>query len=67
LFHAAVEIRDAKQQEWIRERAQCMQYSGGFGNVQSALKIIEEVWMGSRPAEYLDMMLGWGDGTVLLI
>ncbi|KAJ5912271.1 hypothetical protein N7504_001154 [Penicillium tannophilum] len=67
LFHAAVEIKDTKQQEWIRERAQCMQFSGGFGNVQSALKILEGVWMGSRPPEYLDMMLGWGDGTILLI
>lgn len=67
LFHAAVEIRDTKQQEWIRERAQCMQFSGGFGNVQSALKILEGVWMGSRPPEYLDMMLAWGDGTILLI
>ncbi|KAJ5925782.1 hypothetical protein N7454_007292 [Penicillium verhagenii] len=67
LFHAAVEIRDVKQQEWIRERAECMQYSGGFGNVRSAMKILGKVWIGSRPPEYLDLMVGWGHGTVLLI
>lgn len=67
LFHAGLELQDAKRQEWVRERARCMQSSGGFGNVQSALFLLESVWKGKRPAKYIDLMLGRGSGTLLLI
>ncbi|KAJ5746860.1 uncharacterized protein N7511_008556 [Penicillium nucicola] len=67
LFHAGLEITDAKRQDWMRERAQCMQWSGGFGNVKIALDILEHVWRGDRPSSYLNLMLGWGNGNVLLI
>lgn len=67
LFHAGLEVRDSKRHEWVRERAQCMQTSGGFGNVQSALNILEGVWAGERPTRYLDLMLGFGSVNLLLI
>jgi hypothetical protein len=67
LFHAGLELKDTRRQEWVRERARCMQSSGGFGNVQSALVLLEGVWNGQRPAKYIDLMLGRGSGTVLLI
>lgn len=67
LFHAGLELKDAKRQEWVRERARCMQSSGGFGNVKSALVLLEGAWKGKRPARYIDLMLGRGSGTVLLI
>lgn len=67
LFHAGLDLKDTTSQEWVRERARCMQTSGGFGNVQSALTLLESVWKGERPAKYIDLMLGKGSGTVLLI
>ena len=67
LFHAGLEVKDAMRQEWVRERARCMQSSGGFGNVQSALMLLESAWKGQRPTKYIDMMLGRGNGNVLLI
>jgi hypothetical protein len=67
LFHAGLEIKDSKRQDWLRERSQCMQWSGGFGNVKLALDILEKVWCGHRPSTYLDLMLGWGIGNILLI
>lgn len=67
LFHAGLEIKDTRRQEWIRERARCMQSSGGFGNVQSALVLLESAWRGERPSSYINLMLGQGNGTVLLI
>lgn len=67
LFHAGLELKDARRQEWVRERARCMQSSGGFGNVKSALILLEDAWKGHRPTKYIDLMLGRGSGTVLLI
>lgn len=67
LFHAGLELKDGRRQEWVRERARCMQSSGGFGNVQSALVLLESAWKGQRPVKYIDLMLGRGSGTVLLI
>jgi hypothetical protein len=67
IFHAGLELKDARRQEWVRERARCMQSSGGFGNVQSALVLLEGAWKGQRPMKYIDLMLGRGSGTVLLI
>ncbi|KAK6826403.1 hypothetical protein RU639_005686 [Aspergillus parasiticus] len=67
LFHAGLELKDARRQEWVRERARCMQSSGGFGNVQSALVLLESAWKGHRPVKYIDLMLGGGNAAVLLI
>ncbi|PWY63977.1 hypothetical protein BO83DRAFT_431367 [Aspergillus eucalypticola CBS 122712] len=67
LFHAGLETKDSKRQNWLRERAQCMQISGGFGNVQSALTILEGVWAGQRPSKYLDLMQGFENVNLLLI
>ncbi|KAF3386733.1 hypothetical protein F1880_001482 [Penicillium rolfsii] len=67
LFHAGLELKDARRQEWVRERARCMQSSGGFGNVQSALVLLEGAWKGCRPVKYIDLMLGGENGAVLLI
>lgn len=67
LFHAGLEVRDSERHEWLRERAQCMQTSGGFGNVQSALNILEGVWAGERSTKYLDLMFGFGSVNLLLI
>ncbi|CEJ59487.1 hypothetical protein PMG11_08111 [Penicillium brasilianum] len=67
IFHAGLELKDSRRQEWVRERARCMQSSGGFGNVQSALVLLEGAWKGQRPVKYIDLMLGRGSGTVLLI
>ena len=67
LFHAGIEITDTKRQDWLRERAECMKRSGGFGNVQSAMDILEGVWAGWRPPNYLDLMLGFGNANLLLI
>ncbi|KAJ5951945.1 fungal-specific transcription factor domain-containing protein [Penicillium vulpinum] len=67
LFHAGLEVKDARRQEWVRERARCMQSSGGFGNVQSALVLLEDAWRGKRPSKYINLMQGSGNGSVLLI
>ncbi|KIW32783.1 uncharacterized protein PV07_04305 [Cladophialophora immunda] len=50
LFHAGLELRDERQKQWLRERSEVMQRSGGFRNVDTSMKILEQVWSsGCRP------------------
>lgn len=58
LFHAALEIRDERRQKWLRERAQEMQRSGGFGNVETAMKILERVWSTNATPDYMTLLAG---------
>lgn len=44
-----------------------MQLSGGFRNVESAMKILEEVWACPKPRKYMDLMVGDWTGNMLLI
>ncbi|KAF2496533.1 hypothetical protein BU16DRAFT_580652 [Lophium mytilinum] len=67
LFHAALEIKDDRKRAWVRERARLMQLSGGFRNVESAMKILEKVWSGDRPTNYMDLMDGTDAENLLLI
>lgn len=56
LFHAGLEVRDERRKEWLRERAQIMQQSGGFGNVATAMAILEKVWASNSPTCYMTLL-----------
>lgn len=58
LFHAALEIRDDARKSWLRERSKEMQHSGGFRNVGSAMEILERVWAGTSPRNYMQLVSG---------
>lgn len=56
LFHAGLEVRDERRKEWLRERARVMQQSGGFGNVATAMAILEKVWASDNPPCYMNLL-----------
>lgn len=67
LFHAALEIRDESRKNWLRERSKTMQFSGGFRNVESAMEILERVWQGTSPRNYMQLVGGDGSASILLV
>lgn len=67
LFHAALEIRDEKRKIWLRERSTSMQSSGGFRNVESAMNILESVWAGASPRNYMQLVTGDSAGSILFV
>jgi hypothetical protein len=70
LFHAGLELRDARRQEWLLDRMSCMRASGGFANVDSALRILKRVWSAEHdePVDYLSLTTGDRmGGTILLV
>ncbi|EXJ57393.1 hypothetical protein A1O7_07740 [Cladophialophora yegresii CBS 114405] len=56
LFHAGLELREGRQKQWLRERSDVMQRSGGFRNVETSMEILEQVWdSGVRP-DYTNLL-----------
>jgi hypothetical protein len=67
LFHAALEIRDKERQQWLRNRAAAMQFSGGFRNVESAMAVLESVWAGTSPRNYMQLVASDGISSMLIV
>lgn len=67
LFHAALEIKDEQRKEWLRDRASSMQRSGGFRNVESAMQLLEGVWDGTSPRNYMDLVTSHGQGSMMFV
>ncbi|KIV88738.1 hypothetical protein PV10_08390 [Exophiala mesophila] len=66
LFHAGLEFRDAKRQEWLRIRAEEMQRSGGFRNVETIMEILERVWSTDERPDYLTLLTeNGGSGSMV--
>lgn len=66
LFHAGLEFRDAKCQDWLRGRAEKMQRSGGFRNVETIMEILERVWSRNERPDYLTL-LSAGDFNMVAV
>lgn len=67
LFHAALEIRDERRQNWVRQRIKEMQLSGGFDNVRTALAILEKVWTTNETPDYLSLLSEDGFSNMLVV
>jgi len=67
LFHAALEITDDERKDWLRNRAASMQLSGGFRNVESAMKVLEGVWTGTSPRNYMELVTGDEAGSMMFV
>lgn len=67
LYHAGLLITDVRRQDWIREKMQEMQSSGGFANVASAMDALELVWSGQFSGRYVDLLVKHGVGDMLVI
>ncbi|EXJ86315.1 hypothetical protein A1O3_03266 [Capronia epimyces CBS 606.96] len=67
LFHAGLEVRDEHRQQWLRDRSVVMQQSGGFRNVETSMKILEQVWSSGVVPDYTDFLPAGTFGTMLFV
>jgi hypothetical protein len=67
LFHAGLEVRDERRQQWLRDRSVVMQRSGGFRNVETSMKILEQVWSSGVLPDYTDFLPAGSFGAMLFV
>ena len=67
LFNAGLEIRDKERQRWLRDRAAAMQFSSGFRNVEGAMAVLESVWAGTSPGNYVELVASDGISSMLIV
>jgi hypothetical protein len=65
LFHAGLELHDQRRRQWLRERSQSMQRSGGFRNVDTVMSVLEHVWAAEGRPDYLTLLSSEGVGNMM--